>query len=475
MSRASFWFAIVVTCVLVLGPLSAQGPASCGFHLDIRANGTTSHSAVADMPNAPGGGGSPFPSTAAGNPYDAYATAGSIITMVINGNPLNYGPAPLGAGSCVSIIWTYGPPTLASIPLGAPFLPTCDGSAHVIGVLPSPLAIIDTCGFLSPPAPFGLFDLGGGRLTWTSSYPPFAPPVTFQAVGRTPAGAIWVTNAVNLIPGSNPNEASVPAPVACQPGTYPALDEGQSLANPVPPGFTFYGYPVASVDLDTNGFVDFVPGTGPAVAGGCDFGGNYGDLGCVGAPAGVQARPQIAIAHSDFDFTKVLAAPFVPSMTYELRPAGPTWPEAAIYRWNNAPIWGIPAGSAGMVTLSFTLELQGSVCPGCVPALMPWEHRIVTVRSWTTTASGGSPICGIGPGTAAQGFGGPPPASPTCSNGQGGVSFMTTFGGFAPLVGNPAAALHQDTANHSAALYNNAAVFTPNSAATPAGYTLKVY
>ncbi len=36
--------------LLAAAPLAAQGPGSCGFHLDVEANLTSTHSAVADLP-----------------------------------------------------------------------------------------------------------------------------------------------------------------------------------------------------------------------------------------------------------------------------------------------------------------------------------------------------------------------------------------------------------------------------------------
>ena len=70
---ATAWKALAVVGFAAVAAIEsgAQGPASCGFHLDVRCNGTGTHSAIADMPNAPGSGGFPFPAFAPGSPYTA--------------------------------------------------------------------------------------------------------------------------------------------------------------------------------------------------------------------------------------------------------------------------------------------------------------------------------------------------------------------------------------------------------------------
>jgi hypothetical protein len=257
-----------------------------------------------------------------------------------------------------------------------------------------------------------------------------------------------------------------PAANVC--GAFVSLDEGQALALPTPPGFTFYGFPAPFVDMDTNGFVDFVPGVGAAIAGGCDFTGTSTDLGC--AVASATARPRIDVNHADYDFSIVPAPPFIPLMTMEMRPPGPTWPDAVIYRWKNAPAFASAAGIPGLSTAALALELQGGAC-GCFPPVIP--GRIAVVRSWLVTVD----QVGIGTGLAIHGFGGPPPAAPTCTLGAAGLAFMTTFGPPAgiPFAGVPAGAIHMDLAASSAAVLNSAIVFTPLGFAPPTAYALTVH
>jgi hypothetical protein len=287
---------------------------------------------------------------------------------------------------------------------------------------------------------------------------------------------------VTIFPGvGTPFEVPVPAPLAC--GATSPFDDGQSVANPVPPGFTFYGFPVpaaAGIDLDTNGFADFAPG--PVAKGACDLTGGLDDFGC--APAGADARPRIDVNHLDYSFAAgPPAAPFVPIITMEMRPPGPSWPDAIIYRWKNVPPFGAPAGIPGFLTSCLVLELQGGACPAtCVPPGVP--SRIVVVRSWFPSSAAGTWFTGgdqvgIGPGLAIHGFGGPPPAAPTCTLGAAGLAFMTTFG-FPPFIGFPAGVIHMDTVGAagvfaSADVANSAIVFTPIPGPAPVPYMLSVY
>jgi hypothetical protein len=458
-------------CAFALSAIvPAQGPASCGYHLDIRANGTSTHSAVGDL--VPGGPGAVvgMPTGFPGSPFNAYATPGTTIVMTISGNPLAFGPFPLGPGSCATIFYNVAAPQVP-LPLGPPFVGTCGGGPHIIGILggviPGPVAIIDSCGFVGPPPPVGLFDVPfsptPGRMTFTAAIPPFAPsPINLQVGMMTPAGGIALTNAVSLILGPNPAEVPVPAPAVC--GGFIALDEGQSVGIPTPPGFTFYGFPTPAVDMDTNGFVDFVPGVGAAIAGGCDFAGAFGDLGCPVPTA--QARPRIEVNHADYNFAVVPAVPWVPAMTMEFRPPGPTWQDAVILRWKNAPAFGAAAGIAGLATASLSLELHGAAC-ACTP-----PDRIVITREWLVVVD----QAGVGPGIAAQGYGGPPPAvaPSTCALGAPGLAFMGTFAppiGL-PYVGGVTGTIHMDAAAPSAAVLNSAIVLTPMLAGVPDGYIL---
>src|SRR5262245_30902655 len=174
------WLPVVCSIVLAM-PVRGQGPGSCGFHLDIRADRKSTHSAIADMPNAPGQNVG-MTSGSQGNPYDASATPGAAMQLLVSGNSLAYGPTALGPGSCLTVFWAFGSP-LTPVALGPPFLATCLGGPHIIGVLPFQGTLFDSCGFTGGP-PFGLFDPGSGRFSFGGTYPSFAlPPVTLQAAG----------------------------------------------------------------------------------------------------------------------------------------------------------------------------------------------------------------------------------------------------------------------------------------------------
>jgi hypothetical protein len=277
----------------------------------------------------------------------------------------------------------------------------------------------------------------------------------------------------------NPFETADMSPslVAC--GTsFPALDEGAVLGLPTPPGWSFYGFPQPSVDMDVNGYLDFAAGNGgtstvaPFQA--CDFSGAAGDLGCAPPTAGT-SRPRVDVNHADLDMVDLPAAPFVPELTMEMRPAGPNWADAIIYRWKNIPPLTFTAGSPGLNTNAFVAELHGSSCGSCAPALVP--NRIVVVRSWIPNQD----QVGIGPGPGIPAFAPypAPPAAPTCGV-AAGLGFMTTFGGFPPFVGAPAGVIHMDSTStvpnvFSPAVLNSAIVFTPQLLAPPDGYTLTVY
>lgn len=480
MNRLRRTVPFLVCALITSASLFGQGPASCGFHLDIHANGTSTHSAVADLVAGGPGAFVGMPSGAPGSPYTAYATPGTMIDMVINANSLAYGPLPIGAGSCASIFYAVGAPIIGLGGIGPPFLPTCGGGPHIIGILGlGPLTtVIDTCGFLGPPfpGPVGLWDVAfnptPGRLVFSAALPPFMPPVmTFQVAMITPLGTIGITNAVSLVTaGPNPAEVPVPFPIAC--GGPPPLDDGQAVGLPTPGGFTFYGFPAPAgfMDMDTNGFVDFLPG---AAVGGCDVAGTSGDLGCPAILA--TARPRIDVNHANYDFGGgPPAAPWVPGMTMEFRPAVPgLWQDAWIFRWKNAPALGAIVGVPGYLTSSMSLELQGGAC-GCAPA-----NRIVVTREWLPVSI--IDQCGISPGLAAHGFGGPPPAAlpSTCGAGAAGIAFMGTF---APPFGLPyfggiSGVIHTDPTTPFAAisaLANSAAVFTPALLGAPDGYFLQV-
>ena len=457
---------ILIVAALTVAYARGQGPASCGFHLDVRCNLTSTHSAVADMPNAPGTftgmphgpGGGVF---AQGNPYVAYTTPGALMVMTVNCPALASGPAPIGPGSCLTIMWS-APGSITPILTGPPFIPTCvPGTPTIVGVLPIGGTVVDSCGLLGPTPPFGFIDGGSGRFTFTGAYPVGGPPeVTFQAALITPGGAIGLTNAVTVVAGLNNPYEGIVGPVGCT--AFP-MNDGQFIGPPlVGPSPSFYGFPIPfGADMDTNGFVDFISGVGPGVAGGCDPVGTAGDFGC--PPATPQARPRIDVNHMDFDFGIPLAAPFAPQMTLEYRASGsPFWPGAMILRWKNAPPATLAAGSSFLSTANFVIEIDEA-------------YRIVIVRQSTPTGTAGQ--CGIGPGVAGQGFGGPPPGGLiACSLGPAGFAFMTMYGIPGGFVNAPNAATFMNDTSYSSAVGNCAIVFTPlPTGPPPNAYQMNVY
>ena len=296
--------------------LSAQGPGSCGIHLDVLANLTSTHSAVADVPGYPGAFGG-YPVGAPGNPFNAYCLPGTIATFRLTVAPSALGPAPFGPGSTVTILYSVGAaPLVFPPPPGT--IPGCGGAPWVISVLPPAGAIIDGLGLFGPapiPAPS---DPGHpGKLEVPVFVPfgfPFGVPVFFQAVITDPLfGMLGVSNGVALIAGPNPAEASlIPGLVPC--GGFPALDEGGAVT-PTPPGFTFYGFPAPVCTVHVNGYIDFGP---VAVAAGCDFVGTPGDLGC--PPVTPTASPRIAVNHFDADFGVPVPGGRIADLTAEFDP-----------------------------------------------------------------------------------------------------------------------------------------------------------
>ncbi len=426
----------------------AQGPGSCGVHLDVFADLTSTHASIADMPGSVGGLPGPgIPVGAPGNPYTAWASPGSTMRISLSVPAGTLGGLPFGPGSLATIFWALGTPNIP-FPLAAiaPSIPDCAGTGFAISsVLPGPLGV-----YIGGIVPIPFADPGyPSKLEVTTFYPPGAPaPFMLQGLIVTPGGVAAVSNGVAILPGPNPGEATViPGLVASS--ASPPTDEGQALGVPTPPGFTFYGVPVPACDIDTNGFIDFCPGA--AACGGADFTGDSTDLGC--APAGTDARPRIDVNHSDLDFTLAPGD----DLTVELAPPGPGWPARLIVRWKNATTFGSAAPFP--VRTSAVCEL--------------WDDgRIVVVRQRTTSvAVTGNDQTGISPGILGQGFGGPPPAIPTCGV-AGGIDLSTLWGG-PGFVGAPFGVIHMDSLPGSLATTNLAIVFSP--AAAGPFYTATVF
>src|SRR5262245_86446 len=120
---------------IVLATLAkAQGPASCGFHLDVFTADTSTHSAIADMPAAVGSFAG-IPAFAPGNPYTGWLPPGTAFSLVLTVPGGALGPAPFGAGSPVTILWSVGG-ALVPIPPGPPIIAPCAPGPLIIGVLP---------------------------------------------------------------------------------------------------------------------------------------------------------------------------------------------------------------------------------------------------------------------------------------------------------------------------------------------------
>lgn len=445
-------------CGLAAALAVGQGPGSCGFHLDLLTDLTSTHAAVADVPGALGTGpGVPpgFP----GSPYTAYATPGTPVRFVLSCPAEMLGPAPTGSLNLVSILYAIGAAGVA-LPSVPPFVAACGGpfSPITVSVLPIGGALIDGNGLVSPAPILPPVSLPfPGRLEVTVIYPPGLPgPLTFQAVLALPGGAVALSNGVSIFPGANPGEISlVPGLVPSAP-PLAATDEGQALGVPTPPGFTFYGFPAPACDVDVNGFIDFLPGA--ATGGGADFAGTVGDFGCAVATA--TARPRVDVNHADLDLA-VLPPPFlVTDLTMELAPPFPPTPARTIIRWKNVMSFGAVAGTDSH--RSCCVELWG-------------DGRIVVVRqrAANNVVAALHDQIGVGPGLAAHLYGGPPPAGPTCGA-VAGIPFAPIWG-FPAFLGLPAGVIHMDALLPSVAFSNLAAEFVPMVGPPPIAYGLAVH
>jgi hypothetical protein len=423
---------VAVGVVWTMGAV-AQGPGSCGFHLDLLTADTSTHSQIADMPlgvgtfvpDVPGG---------PGNPYTAWAPLGSPVRIVLSVPGGTLGPVPFGAGSPVSILWSVGA-AMVPMPLAPAVIGTCTGAPHVVGVLPVGGSIVDGAGITGPPPLIPTADPGfPTRFSVTVVYPAFPlPPVTFQALIATPVG-LAISNPVVLMSGPNPFE--VPLIGALVPsGVFPALDEGQALFVPTPAGFTFYGVPTFFCDVDTNGFVDFCPGAG--TCGGADFFSDDTGAGC--GPVSPMVRPRINANHYDIDLAVAPPVPAIAGLTVEMGPPGPFWPARTIVRWKNVmPFGSTPLSGANS---SFVVELWA-------------DSRIAIARQGAVVG----PI-GIGPGDVGMGYGGPSPGFDTCGM-VGGLGFAGLWG-MPPFFSGLAAVIEQDAGPLHLALGTLAVVFTP--------------
>lgn len=449
--------ALVFFCALA-APLAAQGPGSCGFHLDIDANLTSTHSAVADMPGAPGSAFAPYPAGVPGNPYTAWCTPGTTFKLKLSVPPSLLGPLPIGAGSVLTIFWALGTPNLPIIPPPTIMAPCVPGEPLVISVVPFGGAVVDGLGVLTPPPPFTVAADPGHpyKFEYVGLYPAFAPiaiPVMFQALLMTPGGVFAISNAVALMAGPNPAEVSlVPGLVPC--GPFPATDEGWALGVPTPPGFALYGVPMPTCNVNTNGFVDFSP---PLPVPPCDFTGAGGDL---------AVSPRLAVNHHDTDLALPPTAPRIADLTMEFAPPFPPLPSRLILRWKNVVHFAAPPAPPDTSYSSFVAELWGADTP-----MFPLASRIACVRQEmrSVTSLANHDMIGIGPGPIF----GPAPA-PLATP-------LWPLYGLPPLIGPPAGGIFMDTAPaipglvDSAMLSNLSTVFDPIAFIIPGAYSVAVY
>jgi hypothetical protein len=459
-------FTILVALTAAAGLSFAQGPGSCGFHLDILANLTSTHSAVADVQSAPGSGAFPYPPGFPGNPYSAYATPGSTITLRVSVPPGTLSPAPFGAGSIVSIFWAVGTPNVLVMPPAGTIAPCWPGQPWVISVLPWGGALVDGTGLtgaipLPPPSDPGFPD----KLELTVNVPLVVPgaAIMFQAVLVTPQNLIAVTNGVSLMAGPNPSEASLLPLLVAVCGGNP-VDDGVAPI-PMPPGFTFYGFPAPMANVLTNGYVDFLP----VVGGICDFTGSLGDLGC--APPTNTASPRIAVNHFDANFAIAVPPPLVSDLTLEIAPPAPGLPTRHILRWKNVAPFGAPMSPPAIDTdyASMAVEFWGADFPGG-QFIGPSTMIVVRQETHAVTTMAHHELVGIGPGLVNQGFGGPPPV---CIPVPGWSVYGVRPGFMAPL----GAAIYQDSVYDSSITDNLAIVFMPQMQipVLPLNYSIDVY
>lgn len=424
---------------LLLGALISphclpQGNGSCGVHLDILANRTSTHSAVADTPAAPiyplvPGAGAGL----AGNPYQAYADYGTVFTLRLTVAQSLLGAAPFGPGSRVTIL--YAIDAAANVAIATPpgwIGPCVPGRPIIISVLPIGGQIVDGLGIIIPPPPPWVpvpADPGHpDKLEVTLLVPPDPLVVvhtfTFQAIIHAPpdlVGPFAASNGVSLKIGANPNEISVAMAANC--GATSALDEGYGSIMPTPPGFVFYGTGPQQAWMHTNGFIQFAANTSSAPVA-CDYTGSVGDFGGGCAAATPTAAPRVDVNHFDVDLTSGPPSPLVGAFTIETGPPGVfaapgfapiTWPTRKLVRWKNVRRFGGPVIGAGVTETNYAsmaCELWGANFPAGAPT--PGPSRIVVVRQDIHVVNniGVHDQIGIGPGTAAQGFGGPPPVCP---------------------------------------------------------------
>lgn len=416
-TQARNGFLVASALTLFTAALGAQGPGSCGFHLDVLApRGTSTHAAIADVPGAPGQVAGIAPG-APGNPYCAWTPGPSPIRIRVTVAPGTLGPAPIGAGSVLAIYYGVATPNIPVTPPGVAAA-SCSGGPWIISVLPLGGALVDGLGLTGTPPLILPSDPGHpGKFELSMTWPLVAaPPVMFQAAFVTPGGVLAVSNGVSVMTGTNPNETDLIPSLA--PSTvcgFGATDEGW-VAAPAPAGFQFYGMPATTAVARPNGYVEF----GPAAGIDCDFNPAPSGLGC--PPTFSSTSPRVSVNHFDTDLLVQADANHPPGLTAESVPAAGTTPSRTILRWKNVCPWYEPSFSVTTSYASFVCELWSGNVPSGSSAV---PSSIVVVRQEHRTVNDDyvHGFFGIGPGDTGQGFGGPASA---CSS----HAFHASYGGF---------------------------------------------
>jgi hypothetical protein len=440
----------------------AQGPGSCGFHLDIITNDTSTHAAVADLPGGPGAQLGGLAPGSIGNPFSAWATAGTQVKFRVEAPPTTVAnfasTTPVGSGGLVSIFYSApGPNILLPPPAGA--IPACSIPVWVISVLPVAGSLIDGAGLLGPP-PVIPPSIPGfpSAFEITGQLPVGLPPLNFQAAVMNPNGQLAVTNGVTLITGTSPWQAPVTLfpPTGCP---WTPSDEGIGNVT-MPPGFRFYDVPTGNGVVRPNGLVEF----GPAAGTGCPFDATVNGFGCL--PALPEVTPRVAVNIVDNDLAVTPAGSNVVGLTVEYAPPTGTCPSRTIVRWKHATPWyAVPGSEIYTDHATSVVEFWGANVPGGSPAA---PSTIVVVRQDIRVGLDFSVhgMTGIGPGYAGQGYNGPPTA---CNY----VDFWSTWGGWYFLTAPYEAAFLNFLTPGSLQLAHLATVFEPSP--TPGQYRIEAY
>ena len=307
----SFLWRLGLIATLGAATAAGQGPASCGFHLDVITTDTSTHSPIADMAFTVGDivG---IPPGAPGNPYCGWTPLGSPFRLVVTVPGGTMGPAPYGARIARDDpLLGRRAPTQAAFHSGRRPPHVHGNSAHRRR---APVRWRDR-GRSGPPRTAADLRYGGPRLP-----EPIQRHALLSALLHA-AGRVSGRRDDAVRPGSHQRgdvDGRTESGRAVAPGrrSSRATSFRRSPARPTtarrlfvatPPGFMFYGVPTPFCDVDTNGFVDFC--FGAATCGGADVASLSTAAGC--GPALPFMRPRINVNHYNADFTITPPAPMV--------------------------------------------------------------------------------------------------------------------------------------------------------------------